>query len=226
MKKEIYRADTRGSANHGWLQARFSFSFADYHNPERTHFGMLRVLNDDIISPNSGFGTHPHDNMEIVTIPLTGELTHKDNTGKEEVIREDEIQVMSAGTGILHSEYNNSETEEINLLQSWIFPRAKGLEPRYDQKKFDRQDRKNKIHTVVGPEKDGDNLWLNQDVYYSLTDLDSGKTVEYSSKREGNGLYLFVIEGEIEIDGETLAKRDDGKQKEPKNKSGFFLNTD
>ncbi len=187
MKKTIHRADTRGHADHGWLNAHHSFSFANYYNPERIRFGTLRVLNDDIVQPGEGFGTHPHDNMEIVTIPLKGELAHKDNTGNKEVIRPGEVQIMSAGSGLTHSEFNNSKTDEINLLQIWVFPKEKNIKPRYGQKVFKPEDRKNKIKTVVSP-KDSDALWITQDSYFSLASLDKDKKVSYEIKTKGNGL--------------------------------------
>ena len=207
MQKTIHRADSRGHADHGWLNAHHSFSFANYYNPERIRFGTLRELNDDIVQPGEGFGTHPHDNMEIVTIPLRGELAHKDSTGNKEVIRPNEVQIMSAGSGLTHSEFNNSKTEEINLLQIWVFPKEKNIKPRYDQKVFDPADRINKIKTVVSP-SDKDALWINQDAYFSLSGLDKDKTVNYQMKSKGNGLYVFLIEGKIEIEGETLGRRD------------------
>lgn len=207
MKKTIHRADTRGHADHGWLNAHHSFSFANYYNPERIRFGTLRVLNDDIVQPGEGFGTHPHDNMEIVTIPLKGELAHKDSTGNKEVIRPNEVQIMSAGSGLTHSEFNNSKTEEINLLQIWVFPKEKNIKPRYGQKVFKPEDRQNKIKTVVSP-KDTDALWINQDSYFSLSNLDKNKSVTYDVNTTGNGVYVFVIGGSIEIADETLSRRD------------------
>jgi quercetin 2,3-dioxygenase len=207
MKKTIQRAGERGHADHGWLNTNFSFSFADYYNPEKIRFGLLRVLNDDIIQPGMGFGTHPHDNMEIVTIPLKGELAHKDSTGNKEVIKANEVQIMSAGSGLTHSEFNNSQTEPVNLLQVWVFPKEKDIKPRYDQRVFNPEDRLNKIKTVVSP-VDKDALWINQDSYFSLTNPEKDKSVIYKIKSKGNGLYVFVIEGEVEIEGEKLSKRD------------------
>lgn len=207
MKKTIHRAESRGHADHGWLNAHHSFSFANYYNPERIRFGTLRVLNDDIVQPGEGFGTHPHDNMEIVTIPLRGELAHKDSTGNKEVIRPNEVQIMSAGSGLTHSEFNNSKTEEINLLQIWVFPKERNIKPRYDQKVFNPEERINKIKTVVSP-SDKDALWINQNAYFSITSIEKEKAVNYEIKSKGNGLYVFLIEGKIEIAGETLGKRD------------------
>jgi len=207
MEKVIHKAEDRGHANHGWLDAHHSFSFANYYNPERTRFGVLRVLNDDIIQAGEGFGTHPHDNMEIVTIPLTGELAHKDSTGNKEVIRKNEVQIMSAGSGLTHSEFNNSKTDEINLLQLWVFPKERNIKPRYDQKVFEPADRQNKIQTLVSP-KDENALWINQDAYFSRADIDKEVDVEYELNTKKNGVYIFVIEGKVEIDGELLSKRD------------------
>ena len=207
MEKVIHKAEDRGHANHGWLDAHHSFSFANYYNPERTRFGVLRVLNDDIIQGGEGFGTHPHDNMEIITIPLTGELAHKDSTGNKEVIRKNEVQIMSAGSGLTHSEFNNSKTDEINLLQLWVFPKERDTKPRYDQKVFEPADRQNKIQTLVSP-KDENALWINQDAYFSRADIDKEVDVEYELNTKKNGVYIFVIEGKVEIDGELLSKRD------------------
>lgn len=207
MEKVIHKAEDRGHANHGWLDAHHSFSFANYYNPERTRFGVLRVLNDDIIQAGEGFGTHPHDNMEIVTIPLSGELAHKDSTGNKEVIRKNEVQIMSAGSGLTHSEFNNSKTDEINLLQLWVFPKERDTKPRYDQKVFEPADRQNKIQTLVSP-KDENALWINQDAYFSRADIDKEVDVEYELNTKKNGVYIFVIEGKVEIDGELLSKRD------------------
>lgn len=207
-KSVIHRANTRGHFDHGWLKTYHTFSFAGYYDKSRVHFGMLRVLNDDIIEAGEGFGTHPHDNMEIVTIPITGSLAHKDSMGHEEVIIANEVQVMSAGTGLMHSEYNASGKEEVNLLQIWVFPKEHDIKPRYDQKIFDPFLKKNSILTVVSPEKNDDTLWINQDAYFSLSDLDKEKTIEYKINKAGNGVYIFVIDGKIQVDDETLEKRD------------------
>ncbi len=208
MKKIIHKADSRGHFDYGWLKTNYSFSFSNYYDPERINFGMLRVLNDDIIEGGQGFGTHPHNDMEIVTVPLEGALAHKDSTGSEGVIYPDEIQVMSAGTGIQHSEYNHLSNGTTKLLQLWIFPDKKGHEPRYKQKFFDSDERKNKLQYIVTPEKKDDNLWLNQDAYLSLTDLEKNKFLEYKIHSKGNGVYLFLIDGEILVDDESLLKRD------------------
>jgi len=208
MNKIIHRAEDRGKAEHGWLHTNFSFSFAEYYDPEKMRFGLLRVLNDDIIEPGKGFGTHPHNNMEIITIILEGELEHKDSMGNGSVIRKDEVQVMSAGTGILHSEFNPSASEKVNLLQLWIFPKDKGIKPRYDQKKFDASEKENKFLTVAsGVDKNG-SLYIHQDASLSLAKLKKSRSLKYQNKRQGNGIYLFVIGGHITIDDEELFRRD------------------
>lgn len=208
MRKIIHRSDDRGFADHGWLKANHSFSFASYFDPDKMGFGVLRVLNDDLIFPESGFGTHPHENMEIATIVLKGELTHEDSAGNKEVIRPGEVQVMSAGTGIYHSEFNNSSTELINLLQIWILPDNKGHKPRYDQKVFDLKERKNKFQVLISPDKKNKSLWLNQNSYFSIIDLDKTKSVEYKLNDKTNGIYFFLIEGKVTLAEETLSKRD------------------
>jgi redox-sensitive bicupin YhaK (pirin superfamily) len=208
MKKIIHKADSRGYFDFGWLKTNHTFSFGNYYDPERVNFGMLRVLNDDIVAGGEGFGTHPHKDMEIVSIPLRGALAHKDSTGTEKAIVPDEVQVMSAGTGILHSEYNHSKENETNFLQIWILPDKKGHEPRYNQKLFNAVERKNKLQFIVTPEKKEDNLWLNQDAYFSLVDLEKDKSINYKIHTKGNGVYLFVIEGMISVVDEALSKRD------------------
>ena len=208
MKKIIHKANSRGHFDYGWLKTYHTFSFSNYYDPERVNFGMLRVLNDDEIEGGQGFGTHPHNDMEIVTIPLEGAVAHKDSTGGEGVIYPDEIQVMSAGTGILHSEFNHLNDGITKLLQLWIFPDKKGHTPRYKQKFFDSEERKNKLQFIVTPEKKDDNLWLNQDAYLSLTDLEKDKSTNYKVHTKGNGVYLFLIDGEISVAGEALSKRD------------------
>lgn len=208
MRKIVHKADSRGYFDYDWLKTYHTFSFSNYYDPERVNFGMLRVLNDDLVAAGQGFGTHPHNDMEIVSIPLSGALAHKDSTGTEKAIVPGEVQVMSAGTGILHSEYNHSKDNETNFLQLWIFPDKKGHQPRYDQKSFDPQERKNKIQFIVTPEKKDDNLWLNQDTYLALTDLEKDKSIEYKIHTKGNGVYLFLIEGEISVGDESLLRRD------------------
>lgn len=207
MKKIIHKAESRGSFNHGWLKTYHTFSFSQYYDPERMNFGKLRVLNDDIIAPGNGFGRHPHQNMEIITVPLAGELAHEDSTGNSEILRPYEIQVMSAGSGIYHSEFNASDIHESKLLQLWIMTDKDGHEPRYDQKQFDIENLKNKVTLLVGPEGAAD-LWIHQNAYISRVLLDEKKSVEYSKKVNDNGVYIFVIDGEIELTGETLEYRD------------------
>lgn len=208
MEKVIHRADTRGYASHGWLKSYHTFSFANHYDPDRIHFGALRVLNDDFIKGGMGFGAHPHDNMEIVTIMLDGAMEHKDNTGRHKVIQKNDVQVMSAGTGIVHSEFNASKTEEANLLQIWVFPKFRNVTPRYDQQTFDPTARENALQVVVSPEQSGHGLWLNQDTWFSLGKFDAGKSVELTPKLSGQGSYLFVISGEVNVAGETLQARD------------------
>jgi len=208
MKKTIHKANTRGYADHDWLKSHHTFSFADYHNPERNRFGLLRVLNDDVVEAGMGFGTHPHDNMEIVSIPLSGALAHKDSESNEHVINTGDVQIMSAGSGLYHSEYNASKNSPVNFLQIWVFPKERDIKPRYEQKTFNTDDRKNKFQTVVSPQKNGSALWINQDAYFSLGKPDKGMTVKYDINHTGNGLYAFVLNGSIEIAGEKLSKRD------------------
>jgi len=208
MKKVIHRADSRGHFDYGWLKTNYTFSFSNYYDPERISFGMLRVLNDDSIDGGQGFGTHPHNDMEIVTVPLEGALAHKDSTGNKGVIYPDEIQIMSAGTGIQHSEFNHLSDGTTKLLQLWIFPDRKGHEPRYNQKYFDPEERKNKLQFIVTPEKKDGNLWLNQDAYLSRTDLEKNNSINYKIDTQGNGVYLFLIEGNISVSDETLSNRD------------------
>lgn len=208
MKTTVHRAGTRGHANHGWLDTHHTFSFASYHNPARMNFGMLRVLNDDWVDGGMGFGAHPHDNMEIISIPLSGSLEHKDNTGVSEVIRTNDVQIMSAGTGVVHSEYNHDQKEKVNFLQIWVFPKDRNIDPRYDQKTFDPGNRINKIQPVVSPDQSKDTLWINQDAYFSLATLKEGFETEYTLNDPNHGVYAFVIEGDVEIGGEALGKRD------------------
>jgi quercetin 2,3-dioxygenase len=208
MKKVFHPANERGHNDIGWLKANFSFSFGPYYNPEKVHFGALRVLNDDIIAGGAGFGTHPHDNMEIITIPISGALEHRDNTGGNGVISAGEVQVMSAGTGLQHSEYNHSKTEAANTLQIWLFPKEMNIEPRYDQKNFKDELKQNQLTTLVSPDKTGDALWINQDAIFSMGDFDAGQSLTYDIKIPGNGVYTFLIEGSADVEGTTLNKRD------------------
>lgn len=201
-------ADTRGFANHGWLKSHHTFSFADYYDPGRMQFGALRVINDDYIAAGMGFGTHPHRDMEIVTIPLEGALAHKDSTGNSKIIRKGEVQIMSAGTGIAHSEFNASQTDHVTLLQIWVLPKKMNVKPRYEQTEFTHEGRKNKLQTVVAPDGRDGAVTINQDAFFTLTDLDAGKSVKYDVKIGGNGVYVFVIKGEIEVNGNKLNRRD------------------
>jgi quercetin 2,3-dioxygenase len=208
LKKIIHKADSRGFADHGWLKSRHTFSFANYYDPKRVQFGLLRVLNDDIVEGGMGFGTHPHDNMEIVSIPLKGDLAHRDSAGHHQVIHTGDVQIMSAGSGIAHSEYNHSENDEVNFLQIWVFPKERNIKPRYEQKTFPVKERKNRFQTIVSPDINDNALWINQDSYFSLGHFEAGQKVVYPVRRKGNGMYLFVIEGKIEIDGDVLERRD------------------
>lgn len=208
MKTIIHKASSRGHADYGWLKTNYSFSFSEYYNPERIHFGMLRVLNDDYVAPGMGFGTHPHENMEIITIPLSGSLQHKDSTGTSSIIKANEVQVMSAGSGIQHSEFNPSDKEAVELFQLWIFPKIKNVEPRYGQKVYSENDRINKWQLLVSPNKLNNALWINQDAFISRIKITEKKDVHYKSSINGNGMYLMVIDGNISIEGEQLNKRD------------------
>lgn len=208
MKSIFHAASSRGHADHGWLNANHSFSFASWYDPSRVHFGMLRVLNDDIVAGGEGFGMHPHNDMEIITIILKGALEHKDNMGNGSVIKPGDVQVMSAGTGVLHSEFNPSKDEATNLFQLWIFPKEKGIKPRYDQRTFNVADRKNKIQTVVSGFKTGDELYIHQDAAISLADLGKDTELKYAMKSKENGAYIMVINGAVEIEGQNLQQRD------------------
>lgn len=208
MTTRLYKASDRGTADYGWLKPNYYFSFAQYYDPENIHFGLLRVLNDDFIDGGGGFPTHPHDNMEIVTIPFSGALQHKDSTGGEGVIKAGDIQIMSAGTGVRHSEANASATEPVTLFQVWIYPKLRNIKPRYDQRSFDLSDRTNKWQVVVSPREEDGGLWINQDARFSLTSLEAGQTISYENAFTGNGVFLVVIEGEAEVNGQTLGKRD------------------
>ena len=207
MKTTLHTAESRGAADFGWLKSHHTFSFGRYYHPERVQFGALRVLNDDRITGGSGFGTHPHDNMEIVSIPLQGAIEHQDSTGHQEVIRPGEVQIMSAGTGLTHSEYNHFKDQETHFLQIWIFPKVRNIAPRYEQKMFDKAARKNQWQVVVSPSLQ-DAVPINQDAVFYLTDLDEGKSLNFKPQFSGHGVYAFLIEGEVEIEGTILKKRD------------------
>ena len=209
MKTTLHKAATRGHANHGWLDSWHTFSFAGYHDPNRIHFGALRVLNDDTVAPGMGFGKHPHDNMEIISIPLAGDLEHGDSIGNKAVIRQGDVQAMSAGTGVVHSEKNANSDKPVKFLQIWIFPKERNVPPRYDQKTFSDDEKKNNLLTVVSPigTMDG-GIQVNQDSWFSLGKLEEGTTVEYDIKKAGNGVYAFLLEGDITINDIVLNRRD------------------
>ncbi len=208
MKTVIHPSSARGKVDFGWLNSRHSFSFGHWHDPEKVHFGALRVLNDDIVKGGAGFGEHPHDNMEIISIPLTGSLAHKDSTGTDGIIQPGDIQIMSAGTGIRHSEYNASKTEPVNFLQVWIIPKKEDIQPRYDQRHFEAAAQANQWQVVISPDASENAMWINQDARFSLSELQAGKVIDYAVKFPDNGVYIFVIEGAVEIDNNTIAKRD------------------
>lgn len=208
MNTVLHKAESRGNADHGWLHSRHSFSFANYYNPERMHFGVLRVLNDDKVAPGMGFGTHPHDNMEIVSIPLAGDLEHKDSMGNVTVIQEGDVQVMSAGTGIYHSEFNKNKDKEVKFLQIWVFPNKKDVTPRYDQISIRDVEEENEFYQILSPSKDDQGVWVHQDAWFHLGKFDEGVTTRYALKKEGNGMYFFVLEGSIEVNGQLLEARD------------------
>lgn len=208
MKLTVHKAGCRGHANHGWLKTWHSFSFAGYYNPDRMNFGALRVLNDDSIQAGMGFGTHPHDNMEIITIVLDGELEHRDSMGNGSVIRPGEVQVMSAGTGIQHSEFNHSRENDLSLLQIWVFPDKKNVEPRYDQAQFHEEEMNGKWRTVVSPDGAGNTLWIHQQAWFSLGVFEADAKISYQLKKAESVVYVFLISGELEIGSETLNQRD------------------
>ncbi|HCF64340.1 MAG TPA: hypothetical protein DEU93_09440 [Chitinophagaceae bacterium] len=208
MKTSVQRASERGSADYGWLKPNYYFSFSGYHNPKYVHFGALRVLNDDWIAGGGGFPTHPHDNMEIVTIPFTGALAHKDSTGGQGTIQAGDVQIMSAGTGVQHSEANASATDPVTLFQIWLFPKERNIKPRYDQRTFDVTGRQNQWQVVVSPREEDKALWINQDARFALSNLEAGKTISYNNAFNNNGMYLVVISGSVSVNDTTLNKRD------------------
>ncbi|MCK0145724.1 pirin family protein [Arenibacter sp. F26102] len=208
MKTFFYSAESRGHANHGWLNSYHSFSFANYHNPERMNFGVLRVLNDDTVSGGQGFGQHPHKNMEIVSIPLKGDLEHKDSMGNTTVIKEGDVQVMSAGTGVFHSEYNKNKNEEVKFLQIWVIPKAQNVSPRYDQISTRDLATKNSFYQILSPNKTDQGVWVHQDAWFSLGEFETGITSTYTLNKTSNGLYIFILEGEITIGEQQLKERD------------------
>ncbi|WP_425238018.1 pirin family protein [Ulvibacterium sp.] len=209
MNSVFHKADTRGDANHGWLKSKHTFSFANYHNPERMHFGVLRVLNDDVVSESMGFGTHPHRDMEIISIPLEGDLMHKDDMGNAAVIKAGDVQVMSAGTGVMHSEYNNNPDRPVKFLQIWVFPNRKSVEPRYDQITLDTSDRKNRLQQILSPNENDAGVWIHQNAWFHMAALDKGKSLDYELKDpKNNGVYAFLLDGKVTINGQSMAKRD------------------
>lgn len=208
MKTTLHKSETRGTANFGWLDSKHTFSFGHYHNPSRIHFGALRVLNDDTVKESRGFDTHPHRDMEIISIPLEGDLEHKDSMGNTAVIKQGDIQVMSAGTGVQHSEYNKNPDKEVKFLQIWVFPNKSGVEPRYDQQSMDPAKRKNAWDQVLSPNPDDDGVWIHQDAWFHMGELDEGINLPYTLKNPENGVYVFVLNGEIQIADKTLTSRD------------------
>lgn len=207
-KTIIHKADTRGDANHGWLHSRHTFSFADYYDPERVHFGVLRVLNDDTVEAGMGFGTHPHDNMEIISIPLEGDLEHKDSMGNVSVIKHGDVQVMSAGSGITHSEYNKNKDHRVKFLQIWVIPDKRNVKPRYDQITLNVADRHNKFQQILSPNPDDEGVWIYQNAWFHLGNFDKGFGADYVIKAKGNGVYAFVLSGDITINDQKLNSRD------------------
>jgi quercetin 2,3-dioxygenase len=208
MNTILHKASTRGHANHGWLDTSHTFSFGNYYDPARMHFGVLRVLNDDIVDGGKGFGTHPHDNMEIISIPLEGDLEHKDSMGTSTVIRQNDVQIMSAGTGVYHSEYNKNPDKKVNFLQIWVFPKQRDIQPRYDQRTFKPEDRVNKFQNIVSADKEAEGVWINQDAWFYLGNLKTSFQTNYQLRKNGNGVYAFVINGTATINGQKVSKRD------------------
>ncbi|CAI8767098.1 pirin family protein [Chryseobacterium sp. IT-36CA2] len=204
----IHRAESRGKADHGWLLSQHTFSFANYYNPERMHFGVLRVLNDDKVEAGRGFGTHPHDNMEIISIPLEGDLEHKDSMGNTAVIRSGDIQVMSAGTGIMHSEFNKNNDKLVKFLQIWIYPKKRNLTPRYDQITLDKTKSHNQFQQILSPNADDEGVWIHQDAWFHLGTFDQNKETHYQIRKKGNGIYVFILKGSAQIGNETIEERD------------------
>lgn len=204
----LHKAATRGHENHGWLDSFHTFSFANYYDPERIHFGALRVLNDDTVEPGMGFGTHPHDNMEIVSIPLEGDLEHKDSMGNVSVIKHGDVQVMSAGKGITHSEYNKNKDKRVKFLQIWVFPDKNNVIPRYDQITLDISDRHNKLQQILSPDPDDDGVWIYQNAWFHLGKFGKGVSADYNIKAKGNGVYAFILNGDITIYNQQLKTRD------------------
>lgn len=208
MKTNLIKENTRGHADHGWLNAKHSFSFASWYDPAKIHFGTLRVLNDDIIAPGMGFGEHPHDNMEIITIPLSGFIAHKDSMGNSATVPTGDIQVMSAGTGVKHSEFNPNEDQELKLFQIWLFPNKRNVTPRYDQQKIAVNERPNELVQILSPNPDDEGVWIHQDAWFHMGKFTEDKQIEYTLKNPKNGLYIMQVEGQSEIEGHILNRRD------------------
>ncbi len=208
MKQVIHKSETRGHAEHGWLNSYHTFSFAGYYNPKRLHFGVLRVLNDDTVAPAMGFGAHPHDNMEIISIPLEGDLEHKDSMGNTTVIKEGDIQIMSAGTGITHSEKNNNTDKPVKFLQIWVIPNKKNVTPRYDQITLNASDRKNTLQQIVSPNAEDAGVLINQDAWFSIGKFDNTFRTDYTLHKKENGVYFFVLNGNFKINDTQLNTRD------------------
>jgi len=204
----IHKANSRGHADHGWLDTHHTFSFANYYNPERMNFGVLRVLNDDKVAPGRGFGKHPHDNMEIISIPLSGDLEHQDSMGNIAVIRQGDVQVMSAGTGIFHSEYNKNSDQEVRFLQIWLFPNKKNVQPRYDQISIREVEKRNEFFQILSPHSSDQGVWIHQNAWFNMAKADANRNLHYALQDPTNGVYLFLLEGEVKLNGETLSKRD------------------
>lgn len=204
----LHKANTRGHANHGWLESYHSFSFAGYQNPDRMNFGVLRVLNDDTVSQGMGFGKHPHDNMEIISIPLEGDLEHQDSMGNATVIKQGDIQVMSAGTGIFHSEYNKNKDQQVKFLQIWVYPNQKNVDPRYDQISLDVKDRRNKLQQILSPNPDDQGVWIYQEAWFHMGKFDNDFEIAYAIKKSGNGVYAFILKGSFTIGGVVVSERD------------------
>jgi redox-sensitive bicupin YhaK (pirin superfamily) len=208
MQTLYHKANTRGHVDYGWLNSYHTFSFGNYQNPERMNFGLLRVLNDDVVAPGMGFGKHPHDNMEIISIPLRGDLKHGDNIGNSEVIREGDIQVMSAGTGVVHSEFNPNSSKDVNFLQIWIFPGIQGVKPRYDQLSLREIEKPNIFYQILSPHKNDQGVWIHQNAWMHMGEFDALKKAGYKLKQNGNGVYIFVLKGEVIVGEQKLQSRD------------------
>ncbi|MGA0283179.1 MAG: pirin family protein [Saprospiraceae bacterium] len=208
MKSVLHKANTRGHVNHGWLDSNHTFSFANYYNPQRMNFGVLRVINDDRVMAGRGFGTHPHDNMEIISIPLDGDLEHKDSMGNVAVIKKGDVQVMSAGTGIFHSEYNKNSDKEVKFLQIWLFPNKRDVNPRYDQISLNNEEMNDNLMQILSPNQDDQGVWIHQNAWFHMGNLSKGKSVEYKIKDSRNGVYAFIIDGDVSIEGQELNRRD------------------